>query len=63
MCLLLRGSQYVSILYIKHLAQVETEPLVDNRGESDDNALGEMINGLNKAELVQRDWVYSIGSR
>lgn len=49
-----RGSQYVSNLYTESLAQTDIEPSVGRRGDSYDNALAEMINGLYKAELINR---------
>ena len=49
-----RGSQYVSIRYTERLAQAGIEPSVGSRGDSYDNALAETINGLYKAELIQR---------
>ena len=47
-----RGSQRVSIRYTERLAEAGIEPSVGSRGDSHDNALGEMINGLYKAELI-----------
>ncbi len=41
-----RGSQYVSIRYSERLAEAGIEPSVGSRGDSDDNALAETINGL-----------------
>ena len=49
-----RGSQYVSIRYSERLAEAGIEPSVGSRGDSDDNALAETINGLYKAELMHR---------
>ena len=49
-----RGSQYVSIRYSERLADASIEPFEGNRGDSYDNALAETINGLYKAELIQR---------
>ena len=49
-----RGSQYVSIRYTERLAEAGIEPSVGSRGDSYDNALAETINGLYKAELIQR---------
>lgn len=46
-----RGSQYVSIKYSERLAEAGIEPSVGSKGDSDDNALAETINGLYKAEL------------
>ena len=34
------------------MAEAGIEPSVGSRGDSDDNALAETINGLNKAELI-----------
>jgi putative transposase len=49
-----RGSQYVSIRYTERLALAGIEPSVGSVGDSDDNALAESINGLDKAELINR---------
>jgi len=49
-----RGSQYVSIKYSERLAEAGIEPSVGSKGDSDDNALAETINGLYKAELIHR---------
>ena len=49
-----RGSQYVSIRYSERLAEAGVESSVGSRGDSDDNALAETINGLYKAELIHR---------
>jgi transposase InsO family protein len=49
-----RGSQYVCIRYTERLAEAGIEPSVGSRGDSDDNALAETINGLSKAELIRR---------
>ena len=49
-----RGSQYVSIRYTERLAEAGIEPSVGSRGDRDDNALAETINGLYKAELIHR---------
>ena len=46
--------QYVSIRYSERLAEAEIEPCVGNKGDSYDNTLAEMINGLYKAELIHR---------
>jgi len=48
------GSQYVSIRYSERLAQAGIEPSAGSKGDSDDNALAETINGLYKAELIHR---------
>ena len=49
-----RGSQYVSILYTERLKEAGLEPSVGSVGDSYDNALAETINGLYKAEVIQR---------
>ena len=49
-----RGSQYVSIRYSERLAEAGVEPSGGSKGDSYDNALAEMINGLYKAELIHR---------
>ena len=49
-----RGSQYVSIRYTERLAEAGIEPSGGRRGDRDDNALAETINGLYKAELIHR---------
>lgn len=49
-----RGSQYVSIRYPERLAEAGIKPSVGSKGDSDDNALAETINGLYKAELIHR---------
>jgi putative transposase len=49
-----RGSQYVSIKYTERLAEAGIEPSVGSVGDSYDNALAETINGLYKAEVIQR---------
>jgi putative transposase len=49
-----RGSQYVSMRCTERLAEAGIEPSVDSKGDSDDNALAETINGSNKAELFHR---------
>jgi putative transposase len=49
-----RRSQYVSIRYTERLAEADIEPSVGIKGDSYDNALAETINGLYKAELIQR---------
>ncbi len=49
-----RGSQYVSIRYSERLAEAGIEPSVGSKGDSNDNALAETINGLYKAELIHR---------
>jgi transposase InsO family protein len=47
-----RGSPYVSIRYTERLTEAGIEPSVGSKGDSDDNALAETINGLYKAELI-----------
>ena len=49
-----RGSQYVSIRYSERLAEAGVESSVGSRGDSDDNALAETINGLYKTELIYK---------
>ncbi len=46
--------QYVSIKYSERLAEAGIEPSVGSVGDSYDNALAEMINGLYKAEVIHR---------
>ena len=49
-----RGVQYVSIRYSERLAEAGIEPSVGSKGDSNDNALAETINGLYKTELIHR---------
>lgn len=49
-----RGVQYVSIKYSERLADAGIEPSVGSVGDSYDNALAETINGLYKAEVIDR---------
>lgn len=49
-----RGSRYLSIRYTERLAEAGIEPSVGSVGDSYDNALVEMINGLYKAEVIHR---------
>lgn len=49
-----RGVQYLSIRYSERLADAEAVGSVGSRGDSYDNALAETVNGLYKAELVNR---------
>ena len=49
-----RDSQYVSIRYSEGLAEAGIEPSVGNKCDSYDNALGETINGLYRAEVIHR---------
>jgi putative transposase len=47
-------SQYLSIRYSERLAEANINASVSSVGDSYDNALGEMINGLYKAEVIHR---------
>jgi transposase InsO family protein len=49
-----RGVQYVSIKYAERLAEAGLVPSVGSVGDSYDNALAETINGLYKAEVMDR---------
>lgn len=49
-----RGVQYLSIRYTERLADAEAVSSVGSRGDSYDNALAETVNGLYKAELIER---------
>jgi putative transposase len=49
-----RGSQDVSIRDSERLAEAGIEPSVGSQGDSDNNALAETINGLDKAEMIHR---------
>lgn len=49
-----RGVQYLSIRYTERLAEAEAVGSVGSRGDSYDNALAESVNGLYKAELINR---------
>jgi transposase InsO family protein len=49
-----RGGQYVSIRYTERLLEAGIEPSVGSVGDSYDNALAETINGLFKAEVINR---------
>lgn len=49
-----RGVQYVSIRYTERLAEAGIEPSVGRVGDAYDNALAESLNGLYKAEVIQR---------
>lgn len=44
----------MSTRYSERLAEAGIEPSVGSRGDSYDNAWAETINGLYKAELIQR---------
>lgn len=49
-----RGSQYVSLAYTQRLKEAEAMASVGTVGDSYDNALAESINGLYKAEVINR---------
>jgi len=49
-----RGVQYLAIRYTERLAEAEAVGSVGSRGDSYDNALAESVNGLYKAELINR---------
>lgn len=49
-----RGVQYLAIRYTERLAGAEAVSSVGSRGDSYDNALAETVNGLYKAELINR---------
>jgi putative transposase len=49
-----RGSQYLAIRYSERLAEAGAVASVGSRGDSYDNALAETVNGLYKAELINR---------
>lgn len=49
-----RGVQYVTIRYSERLAKAGIEPSVGSVGDCYDNALAETINGLYKAEVIDR---------
>jgi putative transposase len=49
-----RGVQYLSIRYTDRLAEADAVGSVGSRGDSYDNALAETVNGLYKAELINR---------
>ena len=48
------GSQYLAIRYTERLAEADAVSSVGSRGDSYDNALAETVNGLYKAELINR---------
>ena len=50
----LESAQYLSIRYTERLAEAGIEPYVGSVGDSYDNALAETINGLFKAEVINR---------
>ncbi len=49
-----RGVQYLAIRYTERLAEADAVGSVGSRGDSYDNALAETVNGLYKAELINR---------
>ena len=49
-----RGVQYLSIRYTERLAEADAVSSVGSKGDSYDNALAESVNGLYKAELINR---------
>lgn len=49
-----RGVQYLAIRYTERLADAGAVNSVGSRGDSYDNALAETVNGLYKAELINR---------
>lgn len=49
-----RGTQYLSIRYSGRLAECGIHASVGSTGDSYDNALAKMINGLYKTEVIQR---------
>jgi putative transposase len=49
-----RGVQYLSIRYTERLEEAGIARSVGSRGDSYDNALAETVNGLYKAEVIQR---------
>jgi transposase InsO family protein len=49
-----RAHQHLSIKYTERLAEAGIEPSVGSVGDSYDNALAETINGLFKAEVINR---------
>jgi putative transposase len=49
-----RGVQYLSIRYTERLAEADAVGSVGSRGDSYDNALAESVNGLYKAELINK---------
>ena len=48
------AAQYVSIRYTERLADASIETSVGGVGDTDDNALAETINGLDKTEVISR---------
>lgn len=49
-----RGAPYVSLRDTERLAKAGIEPSAGSVGDSHDSALAEMINGLDKAEVIHR---------
>ncbi len=49
-----RGVQSLSIRYPERIADAEAVGSVGSKGDSYDNALAETVNGLYKAELIDR---------
>ena len=49
-----RGGRYLSIRSTKHLARAGSQPSVDGVGDTYDNALAEVINGLYNTKLAHR---------
>ena len=49
-----RGSQYLAIRYTERLEDAGVVSSVGSKGDSYDNALAETVNGLYKAELINR---------
>jgi len=49
-----RGVQYLSIRYTERIAEADAVGSVGSKGDSYDNALAETVNGLFKAELINR---------
>lgn len=47
-------TQYLAIRYTERLAEAEAVSSVGSKGDSYDNALAESVNGLYKAELINR---------
>ena len=55
---MVKGARYVTVRYTGRLTEAGIEASVGSRGDGDDNALAETINGLYKTELVhhQAPW-------
>ena len=49
-----RGVQYLAIRYTDRLAEADAVSSVGSKGDSYDNALAESVNGLYKAELINK---------